>query len=441
MGPRPLHPNVRGRLVAEFEDTSGPNLSGGTRRRLMAVTLTGGLAFLYGVVLGDGRRAWQALLVNVLFFGGLAQAGVVFSALLQTTSARWGRPLKRLAEATAAFLPVAFVLLLLLLLGIAEWAPWVREPVEAKRGWLNVPFFVARETVGFLVLGALSLAYVYHSLRPDIGLLHESGERRAVGRAGRLIVGWRGVVLERVRGQRVQDILAPIVLVAYAWVFSLAAFDFVMALDPHWFSALAGGYYFVGNVFIGIAFLTLVTCWARSRVPLSEYVGDGQLHDIGKLLFGFCVLWAYMFWSQYLVIWYGDLPEETMFIAHRMHGVWAPVAWTVFALAFLIPFTVLLSRAVKTHTRGITAIAVSVLVGMWLERFLLVSPSLWNGDDVPLGVLEIVITAGVAAAFAVCYATFLQMFPVLPVSDPRLTAVSERWLPVPVSHQPEGRRL
>ena len=427
--------------MADTQDTTGPIVSSGPRRVLLALSLAGALAFLYGVLLGDARRAWQALLVNFLFFAGLAQAGVVFSAILQTTSAQWGRPLKRLAEATASFLPVAFLLLLILFLGIAEWAPWVREPVEAKRMWLNIPFFVARETLGFLLLSALSLAYVYQSLRPDIGLLHESGDRRAVGSVGRLIVGWRGVVLERVRSQRLQDILAPSVLVAYAWVASLAAFDFVMALDPHWFSTLAGGYYFVGNLFVGIAFLTIVTCWGRSRSPLKEYVGDSQLHDIGKLLFGFCVLWAYMFWSQYLVIWYGDLPEETMFIAHRMQGAWAPVAWTVFALAFLVPFTVLLSRGVKTHPRGITVIAVSVLVGMWLERFLLVSPSLWNGDGVPLGVLEILVTAGVAAAFALCYATFLQVFPVLPVSDPRLTAVSERWLPVPVSHQPEGPRL
>ena len=421
--------------------TTGPIVSSGTRRVLLALSLVGGLAFLYGVWFGDGQRAWQALLINFLFFAGLAQAGVVFSALLQTTSARWGRPLKRLSEATASFLPAAFLLLLILFLGIAGWAPWVREPIETKRVWLSIPFFVAREAVGFLLLGALSLAYVYQSLRPDIGLLNESGERKAVGIAGRLVVGWRGVVLERLRSQRLQDILAPSVLVAYAWVVSLAAFDFIMALDPHWFSTLVGGYYFIGNLFVGVAFLTLATCWGRGRLQLQEYIGDSQLHDIGKLLFGFCVLWAYMFWSQYLVIWYGDLPEETMFIAHRIQGVWAPVVWTVFALAFLIPFTVLLSRGVKTHTWCITTVAVGVLVGMWLERFILVAPSLWHGDGLPLGILEILITAGVSAAFAFCYTTFLQTFPVLPVSDPRLTAVSEHWLSVPVSQHPEGRRL
>ena len=113
-----------------------------------------------------------------------------------------------------------------------------------------------------------------------------------------------------------------------------------------------------------------------------------------------------MFWSQYLVIWYGDLPEETEFIAHRMNGAWAPLAWTVFALVFVIPFVVLLSRAVKTSPRGLTAIACVGLVGLWLERFILVSPSLWHGNGVPLGVIELLVTAGVLGLFAWCYTTF-----------------------------------
>ena len=103
-------------------------------------------------------------------------------------------------------------------------------------------------------------------------------------------------------------------LIAYAWVFSLVAFDFVMALDPHWFSTLMGAYYFVGNLLVGIAFVSIVSVWGRGRLGLHDYIGTQQLHDIGKLLFGFSILWAYMVWSQYLVIWYGDLPEETEFV-------------------------------------------------------------------------------------------------------------------------------
>ena len=396
-----------------------PILSVRTRRALLGLASLGGAAFLVGLLL-DATRAWQALLVNFLFFGGLAQAGVVLSCILQVTSARWGRPLKRVAEATAAFLPAAFVLLLVLLAGTTAWAPWVHEPVEAKAPWLNVPFFVGRELLAFLVLSGLSLRYVYRSLRPDVGMLHESGERPATGISAVLIRDWRGLDAERATGQRRQTRWAVAVLIAYGWVFTLIAFDFVMALDPHWFSTLLGGYYFVGNVLIGLAFVVGVTAAGRRRLGIAGYVGRHQLHDLGKLLFGFCILWAYLFWSQYLVIWYGDLAEETEFVYHRMHGAWEPVAWAVFAMTFAGPFVVLLSRAVKTWIPGLTTVAAVVFAGMWLERFVLVVPSLWHGEGVPLGPLELLVTAGVAGLFVHSYAAFLDRFPVLPVSDPRL---------------------
>lgn len=395
-------------------------ISSATRRLLLAVAIVGAATFLYGVLAGDAIRAWQALLVNFLFFTGLAHGGVVLSALMHATSARWGRPLKRVAEATVAFLPIAFLILMVLLIGTPAWAPWVHEPVEAKQPWLNIPFFVTRQTVGFLVLGGLSLAFVYQSLRPDIGMLHESGERKSMGLARRLIARWQGISHERDKSQRWQNVLAPAVLIAYAWVYTLVAFDFVMSLDPHWFSTLMGGYYFIGNLVSSIAFVAVVGALGRERLNIQKSVGPQQLHDIGKLLFGFCILWAYMLWSQYLVIWYGDLPEETGFIAHRMNGVWAPLTWTVLLLAFAVPFVALLSREIKTRVRGLTTIALIALVGMWLERFLLVAPSLWHGEGLPIGIQELFITAGVLGLFGFSYTAFLQTFPVLAISDPRL---------------------
>ena len=289
---------------------------------------------------------------------------------------------------------------------------------------VNVPFFVTRQIAAFLLLAGLSVAYVYTSLRPDIGLLHESGAQQASGLAGRLIVGWRGLAKERGTSQARQDRLAPAALLAYGVVFSLMGVDFVMALDPHWHSTLVGAYFFVGNLVLGVAFLAVIAACGCDRLQLQDYVGAGQLRDTATLLFGFCIIWAYMVWSQYLVIWYGDLPEETAFIIRRMQGTRAPVAWPVFAMVFLIPFVVLLSRAVKSHARGLTAIAGVVIVGLWLERFILVVPSLWHGAGVPLGILEILITAGVLGLFVVCYTSFLRTFPVLAISDPRLEKIA-----------------
>ena len=202
-------------------------------RRLAGwLALAGAAAFVYGAAFGDAARAWQALLVNFLFFTGLAQAGVVLSALVQATSARWARPLKRAAEATAGFLPVSLLLLAVLLAGLPAWAPWAGAAGHARDGWLAAPWFAAREAAGFLLLAGVSAAYLYHSVRPDVGLLQELDGRPPAGFAARLIARWHGAALERDLCQRSQSRLAPVVLIAYGWVFSLVAFDFVMALDP-----------------------------------------------------------------------------------------------------------------------------------------------------------------------------------------------------------------
>ena len=397
-----------------------PILPAGARRMLAALAAAGAGAFLYGVLLGDALRAWQALLVNTLFFWGLAQAGVVLSALLQLTAARWGRPLKRAAEATAAFLPVALVLVAVLLAGAASWAPWVDHPPAGRAAWLNLPFFAARELAALLVLGGLSAAYVYRSVRPDIGLLDETGARPATGVARRLMAGWRGIEAEREHGQRGQNRLAAALLIAYIPLFSLVAFDFVMALDAHWFSALLGGFFATGNLTAGAALLALAAAAGRRRPGIAAHVGTRQLQDAGTLLFGLSILWAYMLWSQYLVIWYGDLPEEARFIHARMYGAWAPVTWTVVAAVFAVPFAALLSRAVKQRPAALAAVAGLVLAGIWLERFLLVAPSLRPAEGPSLGLPELLVTAGAASLFVLCYAACFRWAPALPLSDPKL---------------------
>jgi hypothetical protein len=194
-----------------------------------------------------------------------------------------------------------------------------------------------------------------------------------------------------------------------------------MSLDPHWYSTLAGGFFFIGTLYVGVAFLAVAAARIGTRPELRPYVSHGQLHDMGRLLLGFCMLWAYLFWSQYLVIWYGDLPEETAFVAHRTVDMpWAPLAWIVLLAAFVVPFVLLLSREIKRHALGLSVVAVIALAGMWLERFILVGPSLVKGEQLPIGPVEVLITAGVGALFALSYTGFLERVPVLPTTDPLL---------------------
>jgi hypothetical protein len=396
-----------------------PLLTSRTRLILLVLSVVGAVA-LVGGMLTDEPRAWNVLLVNFLFWSGLGHAGVAFSAMFQATSARWARPLKRVAEGTIAFLPVSAVMLFILLAGVSAWAPWMHEPNAARQAWLNAPAFIVRQVLGFLALGTLSLAYVHASIRPDVGQLHETGRPVSPGLA-RVSGNWRGIETERQVSQRRQARLSPALLIIYCCVLSLEAFDFVMSLDPDWYSTLAGGYFFVGNLYIGVAFLAIAAVWMGSRPEMDGYVGRGQMYDMGRLLLGFCMLWAYLFWSQYLVIWYGDLPEETAFVAHRtIDAPWAPLAWMVLGTAFVIPFLMLLSRELKQHRFGLSIVAAIALVGMWFERFILVGPSLWKGDQLPIGPMEILVTAGVAALFALCYTGFLQRVPLLPTADPLL---------------------
>jgi hypothetical protein len=384
------------------------------------VSLAGAVAFIAGT-LTDATRAWSALLVNFLFWSGLGHAGVAFSAMFQATSARWARPLKRIAEGTIAFLPVSAVMLVVLLAGVSAWAPWMHEPNELRQAWLNAPFFIIRQAVGFLLLGAISIAYVYASVRPDVGRLRDLGRPVWPALARRFSANWQGLDAEQRVSQQRQGRLSPALLIIYCCVLSLQAFDFIMSLDPHWYSTLAGGYFFVGNLYIGVAFLALAAVWIGSRPEMEGSVDRGHFYDVGRLLLGFCMLWAYLFWSQYLVIWYGDLPEETSFVARRVvDAPWAPLAWVVLAVAFVIPFLMLLSRELKRRALGLSAVAICALIGMWLERFILVGPSLWKGEQLPIGPVEVLVTAGVGALFALSYTAFLQRVPMLPIADPLL---------------------
>ncbi len=365
---------------------------------LLVVLGVGLVAFLYGAAGADSLRAWQAYLVNLLFWSGMAQAGIVFAAILHLGNARWAGPLRRVAEGGAAFLPVSFLLFLALYLGRAELFPWVRHPVAEKDAWLNVPFLFARDWLALLALYAVSLLFFYHSVRPDLRRLGEPERRRSEQRLA---------------------VLSPVLIFLYAVVYSLLAFDLVMSLAPHWYSALFGGYFFIGNLYLGLAGLALVAGWLRRRLGLEAQLTAARFHDLGKLVFAFCLLWTYLFWSQYLVIWYGDVPEETAFVHTRvLREVWSPLAWAVLVVCFLLPFLVLLSREVKRRPAGLSAVCGLVVVGMWLERYVLVVPSVWEENWVPFGLLEVLITLGFFSAAALSYLLFLRTVPLLPGSQP-----------------------
>ncbi len=371
-------------------------------RRLMALflilLLIGAGAFLVGISGSQAHRAWQAFLINFLFWAGLSAGAMLFVAVLNMTNSRWGRPMKRPAEALGAFLPVAFLLFWVLYFGREEIFPWVRQPVPGKETWLSAGFLFGRNGFGLFLLMAASMALLYYSLRMD----------REVRTPPQREKDWR-----------MQIIFSPILGILYALVLSLFAFDLIMSLDPHWYSTLFGAYYFIGSFYTALAALILLSGLTRNPLGLEKFIQPRHFHDMGKLLLGFCLITGDFFYSQFLVIWYGNLPEETRYVILRVRqSPWEPLAWTVLVVAFVIPFVVLLSRKIKLRPKPMMVLGGIILLGMWLEKLLLVAPSLWKGQEIPLGLSEILITAGFLGMMALSVTVFLRKFPLLPLSDP-----------------------
>jgi hypothetical protein len=386
-------------------------------RRACQVMLAAGVAtFIAALAAGEAERAWQAFLLNFLFFTGIAQAGVIFSAAYHVSKGRWGDAFRRMGESLGYFLPFGIGLFLILMaFGAGTVFVWAREPVPGKEAWLNVPFLTARDLVALLVVAGLSAAYVYWSQRPALYAAVSAG---AVARSA-LVKRWidgAGSPRDTERCAARTRVLAPALLIAFGIGFTLIAFDLVMSLDPHWYSTLFGWYFFVGAFYAALAFLAVAAALLRKPWRLEEHLKTQQSHDLGRLLFGFCLLTGGLFWAQWLVFWYGDLPEEIGYVIRRYYEMpFAPLAWTMTYGAFLLPLVVLLSKPLKKDPRRLMWVALWILAMMWLERYVWIVPSIWKGSGAPLAI-ELLITAGFLGGFLWGWMAHNRRIPIAAIS-------------------------
>jgi Ni/Fe-hydrogenase subunit HybB-like protein len=379
------------------------------------LVLLGTIAFLTGMSGKNSERAWHAYLINFVFWVGLSSGAFFFVAVMNMTKSKWARPVKRLGEAFGTFLPVSFLLLLVLYFGRREIFVWIKEPIPGKETWLNARFLFARDGIGILVLTGISLALIYHSIKGDKKVMSQSLER-----GGKVFdSNEKANKREDSSHWRAQVYLSPILGIAYGFVLSLIAIDLIMSLDPHWVSTLFGAYFFLSSFYLGLAALAIVSVLSLNSFGLKDYVHSRYFHDLGKLVFAFCLLTGYFFYAQFLVIWYGNIPEETQYVILRVRqSPWGPLAWAILGAAFILPFIVLLSRKMKMKPISLMVVSILILIGIWMERFLFIAPSFWKGEEIPIGILEILITAGFFGLMALSLITFLRRFPFLPVSDP-----------------------
>jgi len=375
----------------------------------------GVVTFIFGLTSEHPERAWQAYLINFLLWSAIAQGAVLFSAVMHMTNARWSGPLSGLSESFTAFFPLSFILFLLLFIGRTHIFPWLQEDLHGKEVWLNIPFLFWRDFFGLLILYLLGFAYLFNALQLKYDPNQPMGEIRKY-----IYNAWKQNHLKPERIKSRMTVWGGLYILAFALVLSLIGFDLVMSMDPHWISTLFGAYHFVKSFFVGLGALIILAAIIRIKQGEASGIKTNHFHDIGKLFFGFCLLWADFFYVQLMVIYYGNIPEETHYVIVRtMLAPWNKLAWTVFIVCFIGPFFILLNQRIKTKPVLMLTICSVVIVGIWLEHLLLLGPALsHNTQAIPLSLSDGLISLGFLGLMAIAIGTFLKVFPeTIPVKE------------------------
>jgi Ni/Fe-hydrogenase subunit HybB-like protein len=333
----------------------------GAAAAVVAVAL-GAIAFVTGLRGGEAPRTFAALIASWLFFTGLAAGAVAFVAFFRIVDAGWARPLAARGAVLANVAPVALVLLVLILVGSSS-APWL-PPESSQSGWLRPARLDARE---------IGLAFILWVVARRLFRPGPDGTR------------------PRSRAT------AVIYCLTYAVVLSVWAFDFVLGPDPAFESTLIGPFVFMAAFIAGAGVLTLIGL-------VGDTLSEAQRKDVGAMVLALSIFWAYLFWSQYLTIWYGDLPQETVFALRRAHGDWGPVVLTVIGLVFAVPFVMLLNPRGRRSARILEGVVVVQLIGLWLNCHLLVVPSLAPAGTAPVTARDALVAVGVLGAFVLASA-------------------------------------
>jgi hypothetical protein len=379
----------------------------------LVLTVLGVLAFVAGLFM-DATRTWRAFHYNWLFWSVLSSAGVMFVAVQRITTARWSRSIIRFLEGYVAFLPVAFVLLLVILFaGRGHIFPWTHEayPVHEKAVYYGPTFLVLRDILVFGLITVMSLIYVRSSVRLDVGQIPEWGSSWAAGMREKMRAGWRGERREIHSTHSMQGKLAVWLALVFGFGWSVLSWDLSMGMSLHFQSALYSWWFFMGGWLCALTSFTLLVLAWRKHLR-TDLITEGHFHDLGKLCFAFTAFWGYLTFSQFLIIWYGNLGEETHWTRLRLVAGWKPLTLLAIFLVFVFPFFGLVSKAAKMFKPTLVLFTVLSLVGMWLVRYLEVYPSLYGViDDAPLGVWELGVTLLYAGLWGLSYLAFMNAFP------------------------------
>jgi hypothetical protein len=382
------------------------NLGAGADRLLRLSGIVGVVSLILAgacalFIEGGASRVYQSYLVSFMFYLSLALGGLFFVLIHHRARAGWSVVVCRLNEALAANLLWMALLAIPILIGFGDLYVWSNKELVAtdpllqhKQPYLNVPFFLIRLFIYFGLWIMLSQYFYKRSVEQDL-----SQDKTAT--------------------KRMEKWSAPGILI-FALTVTFAAFDLIMSRDPHWFSTIFGVYYFAGCLIAIFSTLPILLTLLQRSGRLNRIVTADHFHDLGKYLFGFVVFWAYIAFSQFMLIWYANIPEETVWYIRRFNGDWLTMSYFLMVGHFFIPFALLISRFPKRRPKLLSLCCLWLLFVHWVDLYWLIMPESTPAGELGLSIVDLATFVAIGGFFFAGMAYWLRDRNLIPVGDPRL---------------------
>jgi hypothetical protein len=352
------------------------------------------LAFVYPA------QFFRSYLFGYLFIVGLSLGSMAILLIYHLSGGRWGAVIRRLLEAAIRVIPFLALLFIPIAIGMKHLYVWSdpsvvqSDPIiQQKAPYLNIPFFLIRAALYFVIWSAMSLWLNRLSVKQE--------------------TDQTGIIQSKLQ------FAGGIGLVLYGLTMTFASVDWAMSVDPHWFSTIYGLLIIAGQVLSAFALMITIAAMLVETKPFGDVISADQFHDLGKLMMAFVMIWAYLEVSQLIIMWSGNLPEEIPWYLRRSHGGWQGVSMAIVLLHFALPFILLLSKGRKRNPRSLAPIAIGVLVMRLVDLFWLIGPE-FQREKLHIHVLDFIVPAGLVAAWLTLFAYQLRKRSLVPVNDPNL---------------------
>jgi hypothetical protein len=374
-----------------------------------AAVLAGAAALALAFARGDAPLAWSSYLIGAFYALGLGVFGAAWLAILYLARGTWSVTMRRIPEAMTAWLLPGGLLALAVGLGAHSLYHWSHADVVAqdpllthKAPFLNLPMFWA------LVGVSLALWVVFAALM--VSTSHRQDRE--------------GGIAPSIRNRA----LSAIFLVIFALTFSVVSFYYLLSLEAHWFSTMFAVLTFTDIVQTGTAFVAVVAGLMVMNGKLRGFLNEHHLHSLGKMVFAWTGFWAYIYFCQHMLIWYANIPEETIYFIRRMENGWLPYLLLLPLLKFVVPFLLLVPREAKRNPRRLVPVALLILFAQFWELYVMVGPAIGHGEEAAhahLPIIEFVVTLGFVGLFTLVFGWFLRRHDPVPLKDPSIGACME----------------